>query len=238
MITRNILFRLTTFQLFLVVVVVTFAAVFPSSSSCNSGYDDDDNAIDVISNSNIVLVKIGGSSITKKGQYESLDEESLSWFAKSIARSVSDEYSFGRTTAANDDVQECSRKLGFVIVHGAGSFGHFTAKEYGLKGQEQAPPSSSSFDERTNSVAHLEELTHQLQRKREGLVKTRLSVQKLNQIMVTELVKYGINAVGISPCFGIPGLETHAHLQLQPCEHLQSTDLPHNPSWVCSCITR
>jgi isopentenyl phosphate kinase len=220
-------------------VVVAFAAVVPSSSSssCSSPYEDDRSKSDVTSNNNndnnIVLVKIGGSSITNKGKYESLDEKSLSWFAKSIAKSVSDQYSFGKmtTTTSNNDSdghnQQCSssssRKFGFVIVHGAGSFGHFSAKEYGLKGQGRAPPPSSSFDERTNNITHLEELTRQRQRKREGLVKTRLSVQKLNQIMIAELVKYGINAVGISPCFGIPGLETHAHLQPRPCEYLQST---------------
>ena len=38
-----------------------------------------------------------------------------------------------------------------------------------------------------------------------GLAETRLSVQKLNQIVVGTFVQHGINAVAISPCFS-PGM--------------------------------
>jgi uridylate kinase len=61
-----------------------------------------------------VLVKIGGSSITDKATREALNESALDWFARSLTSS-----SHGMN-------------LTFVIVHGAGSFGHHTAKEYGL----------------------------------------------------------------------------------------------------------
>ena len=99
-------------------------------------------------------------------------------------------------SSQNEQQQKCQRhKKSFVIVHGAGSFGHHTAKEFGLSGQS-VPPSNN-----VNGV-------HQT-RFMEGLAKTRLSVQSLNHEVVSSLVQHGIPAVGISPCFGIPGLQAH-----------------------------
>jgi hypothetical protein len=43
----------------------------------------------------------------------------------------------------------------------------------------------------------------------EGLAKTRLSVQALNQLLVSSLVAHGVNAVAISPCFAIPNMQAH-----------------------------
>jgi isopentenyl phosphate kinase len=43
----------------------------------------------------------------------------------------------------------------------------------------------------------------------EGLAKTRLSVQTLNQLLVSSLVTHGVNAVAISPCFAIPNMQAH-----------------------------
>ncbi|KAL4222374.1 hypothetical protein ACF0H5_018413 [Mactra antiquata] len=58
-----------------------------------------------------VVVKFGGSAITKKDTFETLDIEGLNY--------------------AVDLIDCCHRnKLTCVIVHGAGSFGHHQAKEY------------------------------------------------------------------------------------------------------------
>lgn len=172
-------------------------------------------------NFEIVLIKIGGSSITHKSEFESLNDEALSWFARIVSESTTSKHylSNGETTCpqgGRDDNEP--KKRGFVIVHGAGSFGHFTAKEFGLKGQSIAPivpPSIASSPE-------VEQMRH---RQKEGLVKTRISVQKLNYIVVQEFIQHGMNAVGVSPCFGVPGLQAHANLQREAQTHLQTAVL-------------
>jgi isopentenyl phosphate kinase len=69
-----------------------------------------------------------------------------------------------------------------AIVHGAGSFGHHQAKEYGVsKGQAQGSCPLNA-------------------RLREGFVKTRLSVTTLSKYVVAALIEEGVPAVGISPC--------------------------------------
>jgi isopentenyl phosphate kinase len=45
------------------------------------------------------------------------------------------------------------------------------------------------------------------------LAATRLSVQKLNKIVVGALLDHGVNAIGISPCLNVPGVEAHVVLQ-------------------------
>jgi len=109
------------------------------------------------------LVKIGGSSITDKARREALNQSALHWFAQSLTSSRHRHHN--RT---------------FVVVHGAGSFGHHTANEYGLG---------------SNGVA-------MSARVGQGLAATRLSVQTLNRHVVQTLLASGIPAVGISPCFG------------------------------------
>jgi hypothetical protein len=66
---------------------------------------------------------------------------------------------------------------GFVVVHGAGSFGHFEASQYGI------------------TKPHTPQ--HTLL---EGFAKTRRSVTRLNQLVVSALVDAGVPAVGLSPC--------------------------------------
>jgi isopentenyl phosphate kinase len=135
-----------------------------------------------------VLVKIGGSSITDKACKETLNEEALNWFVEAIARSISP-YFCVQDAGETDETAQA-----FIIVHGAGSFGHFTAKQFGLQGQSEPPPESPAV--RSSHRMH-------------GLAATRLSVQKLNQIVVEKLIHRGVNAVGISPCFAIPHLQAH-----------------------------
>jgi isopentenyl phosphate kinase len=158
-----------------------------------ASYADDDtfNAV--------VIVKVGGSSITRKATKETLNETALNWVASVLASEVSPFFLVRPKIVSNlDERHVCTARqnTAFVIVHGAGSFGHHTAKQYGLKGHAIPPPTlGNDRHDRRLSMA--------------GLTETRLSVQKLNHLVVSNLVRHGINAVGISPCFGIPGMEAH-----------------------------
>lgn len=143
----------------------------PSPSWCSSTPDH---------HSPTVLVKIGGSSITDKAQLETLDTAALTWFAKALGRSY--------------------KHTRYIIVHGAGSFGHFVAKEYGLRGQTSAPiiPDEPLLSDPDKQY-----------RRHYGLSLARASVQRLNHAVVHALLLEGVPAIGISPGFGIPGMEAH-----------------------------
>ncbi|GAX23201.1 hypothetical protein FisN_39Hh003 [Fistulifera solaris] len=125
-----------------------------------------------------MLIKIGGSSVTVKDQKETFNETIVKWFTETIADVVSPFYRIG-------DTHDCAlhEKPAVILVHGAGSFGHHTAKEFHMKGY---PHNNSELNSNTM----------------EGLAQTRFSVQKLNQRIVAELLAVGVKAVGISPCFG------------------------------------
>jgi len=99
------------------------------------------------------------------------------------------------------------------LIHGAGSFGHHSAKAYGLSGQTGEPDASKDISVREN------------RHRKRGLAETRLSVQKLNHLVVSKLIEHRVNAVGISPGFGIPGLEAHLHLQSEPMKDLEAVVL-------------
>mmetsp|Transcript_16860 Transcript_16860/g.31926 ORF Transcript_16860/g.31926 Transcript_16860/m.31926 type:complete len:128 (-) Transcript_16860:679-1062(-) len=103
----------------------------------------------------IILVKVGGSSITVKKDLETLDIDALKWFSKTVANTVHQIYQSSNTIKdeQNDDKNSlhphdyedaCSYSM--IIIHGAGSFGHHSAKEYGLRGQQDPPSLSSNKD--------------------------------------------------------------------------------------------
>ena len=154
---------------------------FAASQDCNLAFPE------------VVLIKIGGSSITNKGFRETVDTDALDWFAKTLANSISPSF---REHRQSEDDPYC-RQTAFIVVHGAGSFGHHHAKEFGLKGQSEPPSSHLKQDE--DARLHL----------MHGLAQTRLSVQKLNRLVVSALVNQGLNAVGISPCFSVPSIQAH-----------------------------
>ena len=83
-----------------------------------------------------------------------------------------------------------------VIVHGAGSFGHFQAKQYSV-GQGREAPSG-----RNNSDGISEFL-------REGFAKTRLSVTTLNHHIITTLITKRVPGVGISLYPNVLALKRH-----------------------------
>ena len=101
-----------------------------------------------------VIVKFGGSAVTQKAAFETLAEASLTSAAAAVAAS-------GKQT---------------VVIHGAGSFGHFQAREHGVsKGV-----SNSAFSWR-------------------GFALTRASVCRLNGLVVAALLDAGVSAVGVPP---------------------------------------
>ncbi|CAH0367163.1 unnamed protein product [Pelagomonas calceolata] len=102
-----------------------------------------------------VLVKLGGSALTNKASFETLHADNLRDCCENIAQS-------GKRVA---------------VVHGAGSFGHFQAREHAVsKGSGDPKFSWRGF----------------------GL--TRSSVCKLNGLVVDGLLAAGVAAVGVSPC--------------------------------------
>jgi isopentenyl phosphate kinase len=102
-----------------------------------------------------VVVKLGGSALTNKASFETLHADNLRDCCENIAQS-------GKRVA---------------VVHGAGSFGHFQAREHAVsKGSGDPKFSWRGF----------------------GL--TRSSVCKLNGLVVDGLLAAGVAAVGVSPC--------------------------------------
>ncbi len=79
----------------------------------------------------ILLLKVGGSSITQKGKLETLDEEALGWFSRTIRSAIHTDF----VSTEDGETSENDDKPAMIIVHGAGSFGHHTAKQYGLRGK-------------------------------------------------------------------------------------------------------
>ncbi|KYO33196.1 glutamate 5-kinase-like [Alligator mississippiensis] len=105
------------------------------------------------------VLKLGGSALTHKGRRESARDGAL-------------------RSAAGLVRELCAAGAGrCIVVHGAGSFGHFQAKAHGLA--SGSPTNSESL--------------------RQGLCLTRISVTKLNHMVTEQLVMCGVPAVGISP---------------------------------------
>ncbi|XP_060628535.2 uncharacterized protein [Anolis sagrei] len=107
------------------------------------------------------IVKLGGGALTHKKQLERPKEEALRRAAALV----------GKLYGAGE--RRC------IVVHGAGSFGHFQAKQHNVaSGTSEGSAASPSL--------------------RQGLCLTRLSVTKLNHLVIEHLVSCGIPAVGIS----------------------------------------
>ncbi|EDV28673.1 uncharacterized protein TRIADDRAFT_51825 [Trichoplax adhaerens] len=103
------------------------------------------------------IIKLGGSAITSKQHLEKANTQAIN--------------------IAASHVHEMTRKC--VIVHGAGSFGHFHAKKYNI---------ATGFNDTD------------FEQQRIGFSQTRLSVTKLNHIIVQALIEKDVPAVSISPC--------------------------------------
>jgi len=167
----------------------------------------------------LVIVKIGGSSITIKSQYETLNHTSLEWMTRVLQDSLEDRFLSPEEEERKEeeeeeevckDENECvtkdikkKKKVSMVIIHGAGSFGHHTAKQYGLVGRTTPPPPSSSFSSKEEEEE--EEHRYAIQ----GLVRARHSVQKLNSHILSSLLSHNIHAINMSPCWSVHTLQSH-----------------------------
>ena len=124
-----------------------------------------------------LVVKLGGAAITHKGsEVEHLNEPVLRSVAQTIAQTIQEL----RTEGGCPNV---------VVVHGAGSFGHQFAKQYGV-----ASGGNGTLRVGTDDSSN--------RRLRLGIAKTRASVCRLNSLVVAALVDAGVNAVGVSPYGG------------------------------------
>ncbi|CAK9872200.1 unnamed protein product [Sphagnum jensenii] len=138
------------------------------------------------------IVKLGGAAITQKTELETINESILAITALQLREAmemrspfVKMDWSRGNSSAEDVNMQILSlaaveRHLdfpnAFVVVHGAGSFGHFQASRSGVQRGDLNTPLVKA-----------------------GLVATRISVTKLNHEVVRHFASEGIPAVGISP---------------------------------------
>jgi len=104
-----------------------------------------------------IVVKMGGSAITVKHQLETLNEPALDATAQHIAAAVA------------GGVQ-------LAVLHGAGSFGHFQARQFGIS-KGSGHPAWSAW----------------------GFADTRRAVTELHREVVGRLVAAKVPAVGLSP---------------------------------------
>ena len=90
---------------------------------------------------NVVILKLGGSSITEKGRLETLNDQALKWVAEILAAVMAPEYMYhpGQEFSAPSSTSNQLQRFSFIVVHGAGSFGHLFAKQYGLQGKIEPP---------------------------------------------------------------------------------------------------
>ena len=80
-----------------------------------------------------------------------LNIEALKWFSKTVKLSIHDDFlsdnydddsNVDDNDNNNDNDSDSDSKPAMIIVHGAGSFGHHTAKKYGLRGETLPPPNN------------------------------------------------------------------------------------------------
>ncbi|HJJ56506.1 MAG TPA: isopentenyl phosphate kinase [Methanocorpusculum sp.] len=102
----------------------------------------------------VIILKLGGSIVTKKSEQDVIDIESI--------RNISSQ------------ISKISNSKSLVIVHGAGSCGHPEAKQY----QIQSGVTRSNVS---------------------GISITHSAVKKLNEVIVSCLREFGVNAVSIHP---------------------------------------
>ncbi|XP_062162041.1 isopentenyl phosphate kinase [Alnus glutinosa] len=139
------------------------------------------------------IVKLGGAAITCKNELEKINEENLGIVSSQLRQAMMLGQSPSTKVLGMDwskrhgesEVSCCVDDFGydavidsshFIVVHGAGSFGHFQASKSGVhKGGLDQPLVKAGF------------------------VATRISVATLNLEIVRALAREGIPSVGMSP---------------------------------------
>ncbi|KAI9124836.1 hypothetical protein K1719_004163 [Acacia pycnantha] len=148
------------------------------------------------------IVKLGGAAITLKSELEMINEETLQKVSEQLRQAMvassakppgmdwskrpgKPDISCNSEEFGDHSVLDCRR---FIVVHGAGSFGHFQASKSGVhKGQLHKPLVKGGF------------------------VATRISVTTLNLEIVRALAREGIPSVGMSP-FSCGWLTSERHV--------------------------
>ncbi|XP_054823121.1 isopentenyl phosphate kinase [Prosopis cineraria] len=136
------------------------------------------------------IVKLGGAAITRKTELEMINEETLQKVSEQLRQAMiassakppgmdwskrpgKPDISCKPEEFGDHSAGDCKR---FIVVHGAGSFGHFQASKSGVhKGQLHKPLVKGGF------------------------VATRISVTTLNLEIVRALAREGIPSIGMSP---------------------------------------
>lgn len=138
------------------------------------------------------IVKLGGAAITCKNEIEKINEESLETVSLQLRQSMilgsSSVKVLGMDWSKRPGISDINSTLddfrdqpvldsnSFIVVHGAGSFGHFQASKSGVhKGGVHQPFVKAGF------------------------VATRISVTSLNLEIVRALAREGIPSIGMSP---------------------------------------
>ncbi|XP_004297268.1 PREDICTED: uncharacterized protein LOC101295219 isoform X1 [Fragaria vesca subsp. vesca] len=138
------------------------------------------------------IVKLGGAAITCKNELETINEENLKTVSSQLRQSMIAGSSSGKvigmdwsrkagepeipSTVDDFEDQPVAESSAFIVVHGAGSFGHFQASKSGVhKGGWNRPLVKAGF------------------------VATRISVTNLNLEIVRALAREGIPSIGMSP---------------------------------------
>ncbi|KAJ4973704.1 hypothetical protein NE237_006878 [Protea cynaroides] len=138
------------------------------------------------------IVKLGGAAITCKNVIEKIHDENLEIASSQLRQAMNSTSSSDKVISMDwskrSGVSEVSPSLddfadsslldssNFIVVHGAGSFGHFQASKSGVhKGGLHLPLVMAGF------------------------VATRISVTSLNLEIVRALAREGIPSIGMSP---------------------------------------
>lgn len=133
----------------------------------------------------ITILKLGGSIITQKNQAMVARDDYIEAIAKRIAY-----------------LQHAYPDQAFIVTHGSGSFGHFTAEQYDFE-------TAKTSKEKIKAAVH-----------------TRLTAAYLHNIVISKLVNAGATAMSIAPSNCMVELVEESQIQFfsQPFEHL----LPRN----------
>jgi hypothetical protein len=91
----------------------------------------------VVTTTNPIILKCP-QNVLEKAKLETLNIEALKWFSKTVKLSINDDF----LSDNDNDNNDSDNKPAMIIVHGAGSFGHHTAKKYGLRGETSPPPNN------------------------------------------------------------------------------------------------
>ncbi|KAL6983423.1 hypothetical protein U1Q18_016809 [Sarracenia purpurea var. burkii] len=138
------------------------------------------------------IVKFGGAAITHKNELEVINEENLEIISQQLRQAMmvsasssgkvlgmdwSKRPGFAETSCVDDFRDQPALDFNhFIVVHGAGSFGHFQASKSGVhKGGLNQPLVKAGF------------------------VATRISVTSLNLEIVRALAREGVPSIGMSP---------------------------------------